>query len=220
MMSSFLDVLRAGGWMMLPLGACSVGAVAIIIERARQFFGLNRSGAMLIKELRRALMLSDARETQAVVARAFETSGQGPLPDSLRAGWEAHQAGESLDGIEAAMEAAAQAAFLPLRRGLPVLDTIVTIAPLLGLLGTIAGMMGTFRGVALKAAQADTDASLITGGIGEALIATAFGIVIAVVSLVFLNLFNARLDDLIGETELRCTQLLRAFKAARREVLR
>ncbi len=89
------------------------------------------------------------------------------------------------------------------RRGIPVLDTIITLAPLLGLMGTVTGMMGSFSliGGELSAPGA------ITGGIAEALIATAFGLGIAIVSVIPFNALNARVEDARHELEAAGTQL-------------
>lgn len=89
------------------------------------------------------------------------------------------------------------------RRGIPVLDTVITLAPLLGLLGTVTGMMGSFAliGGELSAPGA------ITGGIAEALIATAFGLGIAITSLIPFNMLNARMEEARQEMEAAAIQL-------------
>ena len=89
------------------------------------------------------------------------------------------------------MEAAARHEIARLRRFLPVLDTIVTLSPLLGLLGTVTGMIAAF-GVMGQSGMNSPHA--ITGGVAEALIATAVGLGIAIAALVPLNFFNSRVD--------------------------
>jgi biopolymer transport protein ExbB len=89
------------------------------------------------------------------------------------------------------------------RRGIPVLDTVITLAPLLGLLGTVTGMMGSF-----SLLGADVGApSAITGGIAEALIATAFGLGIAITALIPFNILNARTEDARHELESAANQV-------------
>ncbi|MEI6167573.1 MAG: MotA/TolQ/ExbB proton channel family protein [bacterium] len=89
------------------------------------------------------------------------------------------------------------------RRGIPILDTVITLAPLLGLLGTVTGMMGSFAliGGELSAPGA------ITGGISEALIATAFGLGVAITSLIPFNMLNTRLEEARQEMEAAAIQL-------------
>ena len=99
-------------------------------------------------------------------------------------------------------------------RGLPVLDTIITLAPLLGLLGTVTGLIRSFG---LLGAQELEAPAAITGGIAEALIATAFGLGIAIVALIPFNYLNARLEEARHEIEDASTYLeLLLMEAPRR----
>ena len=89
------------------------------------------------------------------------------------------------------------------RRGIPILDMVITLAPLLGLLGTVTGMMGSFS---LIGGELSTPGA-ITGGIAEALIATAFGLGIAITALIPFNLLNTRMEKARLEIESAATQL-------------
>jgi biopolymer transport protein ExbB len=97
-------------------------------------------------------------------------------------------------------------------RGLSVLDTAITLAPLLGLLGTVTGLIRSFR---FMGSQELTTPVAITGGIAEALVATAFGLTIAIMALIPFNYLNARLEEARHEIEDSTTQLellLRNFR--------
>ena len=89
------------------------------------------------------------------------------------------------------------------RRGIPILDTIITLAPLLGLLGTVTGMMGSFSLIGGELSSPGA----ITGGIAEALIATAFGLGIAITSLIPFNYLNTKMEEARLEIECAATQL-------------
>jgi len=89
------------------------------------------------------------------------------------------------------------------RRGIPILDTVITLAPLLGLLGTVTGMMGSFSIIGGELSSPGA----ITGGIAEALIATAFGLGIAITSLIPFNYLNTKMEEARLEIESAATQL-------------
>ena len=89
------------------------------------------------------------------------------------------------------------------QRGGPILDTVITLAPLLGLLGTVTGMMGSFSLIGGELGSPGA----ITGGIAEALIATAFGLGIAITALIPFNFVNARTEQARHEIESAATQL-------------
>jgi len=108
------------------------------------------------------------------------------------------------------MEEQAMAEVPLLNRWLVVLDTIVTLAPLLGLLGTITGMIGSFHIISQTGVSHPMG---ITAGIAEALIATATGLVIAIFTLIAYNYFLERVKRIVGEIERRSTQLVNFLAA-------
>ena len=101
-------------------------------------------------------------------------------------------------GLDTAVMRASASELRNFHRGLPTLDTIVTLAPLLGLLGTVTGLIHAF---ALLGRQEINGAAAITGGIAQALIATGFGLAIAIIALVPHNMLNARLESARLEIE-------------------
>jgi len=190
-----LDILTKGGWIMLPLALCSILAVATSIERLLFF--------------RRIKKTEQANEVMALInkgqimeALTLTEGGQSTLLHVLGVGI-AHPHNSSK-----AMEGAAIAQVALMKKGLPILDTIITLSPLLGLLGTIIGMINSFQ-VMSVAGMGQPHA--VTGGIAEALIATATGIVVAVVTLIPYNYFLARIEEETATMEYYGTRLEIAF---------
>jgi biopolymer transport protein ExbB len=185
-------ILVKGGLVMVPLLASSVLSLAVIIERwlfwrrCKQYDG-GETVLSLVAAGRMAQAVAEARGSQHPVARV------------LLAGLE-HQ--DLMPGM--AMEATAQTEVYRLKRYLPLLDTIITLAPLLGLLGTITGMINAF-GIVSEAGLGQPNA--ITGGVAEALIATAMGLLIAIMTLVPYNYFRVKADATTSLMEARATRL-------------
>lgn len=189
-----LALLSQGGIFMIPLLLGSALALGIGLERAWLFARLPASGRPFRQELDRLLERGETEQALKVAA------GEGPARACARAAlrhWSS--SGELLD---AAMAAEAKEHEPVLHRFLGALETIVTAAPLIGLLGTITGMMSVFRSVAAKLAN-DPHANTtgITAGIGEALIATAMGIFVAVLALFIHNFFQAQAENRMVEAE-------------------
>ena len=174
-----IQILISGGWMMVPIVLCSIVAVTVIIERV-WFFRRNRfhqeADQMLAliqqEKFTEALSLGGRNSTLLlrVLAAGIHTRNSEP---------------------EKAMESAGIAEVSAMKRGLMTLDTIITLAPLLGLLGTIIGMIDSF-GIMAESGIGQPHA--VTGGVAKALICTAAGIIVAVVSLVPYNYFLSRIE--------------------------
>ena len=183
-MKAAFDVVAKGGLVMIPLALCSVLALAVVIERALRWLKLGG-----VTEADRVLSLA-ARGDWDEATRAGEQSGS-PVARVLAAGLKHRNPAPAL-----AMEAAAQDELSRLRRYLPLLDTVITLAPLLGLLGTVTGMISAF-GIMAQAGLNQPTA--ITGGVGEALVATAGGLAVAIAALVPYNFFQRR-SEAMAET--------------------
>lgn len=191
-MSGILALLARGGPVMIPLAACSIVALAVILERLWAWRGLGRSA-----------------DAEAVLTRAagghwddacqIGEASPSPVARVLAAGIRHRNPAATL-----AMEAAARTEAARLKRFLPVLDTIITLSPLLGLLGTVTGMISAF-GVMAQSGMNSPNA--ITGGVGEALIATAAGLGVAIAALVPFNFFNSRVESMLDTIERYGSQL-------------
>lgn len=189
-----LALLSQGGVFMIPLLLGSAIALGIGFERVWLFARLPASGRPFRQELDRLLERGELEEAQKLA------TGDGPARACARAALRHWTSSGEL--FEAAMVAEAKEYEPVLHRFLGALETIVTAAPLIGLLGTITGMMGVFRTVAAKLAN-DPHANTtgITAGIGEALIATATGIFVAVLALFIHNIFQAQAESRMAEAE-------------------
>jgi biopolymer transport protein ExbB len=190
--TTLVSIVIQGGLVMIPLLASSVIALTVVIERL-YFWRRLRS--------------------QAVVSRILALVAEGDLPQAAQeASTSRHPVARVLGaGIAskhllpgAAMQAAAQAELSQARRYLPVLDTVITLAPLLGLLGTITGMISAF-GIVSEAGLGQPHA--ITGGIAEALIATATGLLIAIMTLIPYNYLRSKVEQLTDLLEEQATRL-------------
>ena len=179
---------------MWPLLFGSALALGAGLERAFYFLRLKKLGREQRAELEKALSAGDTARANSIA------EGEGPAQACVRAAVENWSRNGEV--VEAAMAVQAKEYEPLLNRFLGLLETIVTAAPLIGLLGTITGMMGVFQSVAKKLSH-DPHANTtgITAGIGEALIATATGILVAVLALLIHNICQAQAESRMAEAE-------------------
>ena len=185
-MTQVLDIMVKGGLVMIPLLACSVISLALTIERLI-FWARIRSQ----QAVQQILALVEAGEFD----KALKLGRDSPHPIArVMAAGLAHRN----PAPAKAMEAAAQAQIPVLKSRLGALDTIITLAPLLGLLGTVVGMIGSFD-IMSEAGMGQPHA--VTGGVAEALIATATGLLIAILTLIPYNYFSSRVEKEVDAME-------------------
>ncbi len=191
---SLVHIFKKGGPIMWPLLMVSILAMGAVFERS----------IFLIAE--------QGRRDPKALKNFFEAIRTGDITQALQISSESkfyvlRTLGYALEHKETSLASALMFAqkqeIKRFRAGIPILDTVITLAPLLGLLGTVTGMMGSFSliGGELSAPGA------ITGGIAEALIATAFGLGIAITALVPFNLLNMQVEKARLEIESAATQL-------------
>jgi biopolymer transport protein ExbB len=175
-----INLLISGGWMMIPIIGCSILALTISIER---FIYLKKFGASRLAPK----MLSLIEQEKFTDALSLAENQTSPVLRVISTGIL-----QRADQPSKAMEAAAIAEITKMKRGLPMLDTVITLGPLLGLLGTIIGMINSF-GIMSESGLGNPQA--VTGGVAEALVCTAAGIFVAVTTLIPYNFFLARLEE-------------------------
>jgi biopolymer transport protein ExbB len=191
-MFDVIGIMVKGGPVMVPLLACSIIALAVVIER---FLFWRRISAREIAEE----MLSFAERRDFAPATELGRAADSPLVRVLASGL-AHRN----PSVTKALEVAAQKEVPVLKQRLTILDTIITLAPLLGLLGTVTGMIGSF-GIMSQVGIGQPHA--VTGGVAEALIATATGLLIAILTLVPYNYFSNRAEREMEEIEYYASRL-------------
>ncbi len=188
---SIMDLFKDGGLMMWPLLICSILGLAIIIVK---FVTLTMAGS----ESRKLLTQVNALLEDANIPQAREVCEQtkGPVAVILLAGLK--KVDQGAERVISAIENAGTIELSFLERGLVALATISTVAPLIGFLGTVAGMIQAFGAIE---AYGEVDATLVAGGIKVALITTASGLAIAIPINIMHNYFVTRVDKMIIDME-------------------
>lgn len=181
------EVIKAGGILMWPILACSVAALGIIVERLWSLRRERVLPARLIKELR--YWAEGGEITQSNLDRLVVRS---PLGRIVRTALMNRQRGREI--VKETIEDTGRHVVHELEHFLNTLGTIAAISPLLGLLGTVFGMIEVFTELSQRSAG---DVHGLAGGISKALITTAAGLTVAIPSLLFYRYFRGKVDRLV-----------------------
>jgi biopolymer transport protein ExbB len=184
-----IDVFKSGGPVMYALLLCSICTAVIMIERGMFYHRAGKNLGIFVDNLPDMLLNKSWNDAYADAAQE-DNAAAFVAQEGIRA------AAEGKD-LRLALDTAYSTAAAELRAHLNYLSMIVTLSPLLGLLGTIAGMISSFQIFNLQAGQP----MAITGGIGEALIATATGLCVAIFALVVHTVFAQKMDDILTVIE-------------------
>ncbi len=207
-----LSIIQAAGWPIWPLVACSILALALIIER---FLSLKTSRIAPPRLLDEALAVSrTAVPGPEVVTQLEQNSALGEV---LASGFRALNSNPRCteSDLRATMEGVGRAVAHRLERYLAALATIASAAPLLGLLGTVIGMIEIFGSQAPGGTTGGNPAQL-AHGISVALYNTAFGLIVAIPALIFWRYFRARVDAYLLTLELASERFVRHLNSLRR----
>ena len=206
-----LSIIQAAGWPIWPLIVCSIVALALVIERILSLRAARVAPPRLLDEVmsvtRASLPSADVVNRLAdnsIMGRVFASGLRAVIADPRL----------SEDGLRMAFESAGRAAVHRLERYLNTLGTIAAAAPLLGLFGTVVGMIEIFG----SQAPSGSNPVMLAHGISVALYNTAFGLVIAIPTLMFYRYFRGRIDEYAIDLEQAAERLvphLLRFAAAR-----
>ncbi|MEO1377318.1 MAG: MotA/TolQ/ExbB proton channel family protein [Cyanobacteria bacterium J06635_10] len=196
------NLFSAGGIVIIPLLGFSILAFALILERI--FFWLNIN-IRQTKVVRNALTFYRGNNVVSAID-LLKRNAHLPIPRIFLTALQLEEA--TPEEFRLALESQAQAEIPLLKRFQNIFDTIIALSPLLGLLGTVLGLIGSFSSLNLGDVGSSQTAN-VTGGISEALVSTASGLVVAIFTLVFANLFRgfyqrqmALIQEYGGELEL------------------
>jgi len=202
-----LEIVQSGGWLMVPILLCSVVAAAICVER---LWTLQRS--RIVPKNLLSQIWSAVKTEELDTQKLRELRSNSPLGQVLAAG--VANARRGRDVMKEAMEEAASQVSHDMERYLTSLGIIASISPLLGLLGTVVGMIKVFTALMLEGAG---NANVLAGGISQALITTAAGLSVAIPALMFHRFFLRRIDELIVTMEQEASKLVDILQGDREE---
>jgi biopolymer transport protein ExbB len=200
-----LELVKAGGWLMWPIIACSVIAMAIVVERLWAYRGdkvLPKNLVAQIWQLHQKKQLSAAH-----IATVRKSS---PLGRILAAGLVNRE--HPRDVMKEAIEEEGRQVVHQLERYLNTLGTIANISPLLGLLGTVVGMIKVFTAITSSGVG---NPAVLAGGISEALITTAAGLSVAIPAVIFHRYLNGKVDRIVVGMEEQALKMVEVMQGDR-----
>ncbi len=197
---TFLDILFKGGWVMIPILLLSVIAVFLVVER---LYTLRKSGMRnspdLLLQIRDYIKMGDIRGSIAYCQRQ-----SSPIGRILIRGLE--RLGRPISDIQDAVQAAGKYEAYNLTKRTDLLASIAGIAPMLGFLGTVFGMISAFQQI--QNLQGNVNPSVLAGGIWEALVTTGAGLAVGIIALFFYNFLLNRINRVITNMELAATEFI------------
>ena len=200
------SIIMAGGWLMAPLMICSILMIAIIIER---YWTLNPNKIAPKHQL--AQVWAWVKNNQVNAERLRELKQSSELGKILAAGLSNSRSGR--ETMKDSIQEAASQVIHAMERYVAALGTIAAVAPLFGLLGTVWGMIKVFKSLQLEEA---TNKVALAGGISEALITTAAGLIVGIVAMIAHRFYVRRIDSLAVFMEQESLKLVDALHSDRR----
>jgi len=195
------EIIKAGGWLMVPIVLCSVIAIAIIVER---YWALRLAKVKPKDQLPKVWMWIKNQELDS--SKLKELKGGSLFGYILSSGLTASKHGR--EAMKDAVQEAGTHVAHEMEKFLSTLGTIAAVSPLLGLLGTVLGMIEVFTAIMV---QGTGNTGVLAGGISQALITTAAGLSVAIPALIFHRALSRRVDELLVSMEQDSAKLVDAI---------
>jgi biopolymer transport protein ExbB len=199
--AAILHLLHQGGLTVYPLALCSVLAVAVVIQQLLRLRGLDRRSRDLTRGVVDAVVKHDL-----VTARSLCESSKTPLAGIFLEGLRWRNI--ALEDLNSVLSTSRSEATGELRRGLWILGTIGSLAPFIGLFGTVWGILKSFHDMAT---QGSGGFAVVAAGISEALVATAAGLLVAIIALAAYNWLQVRVGGIAALFARSCERLVQAL---------
>jgi len=193
-----MEIFEKGGFLMYPIFICSLIAVTIFFERMFYLRSIKTKSKKFVLRVKNLVK-------KGSIEMAISACRKSPTPISMIMLAGLMKFGRGRDEMKEAIEDNANQEIPVLERNLSTLSTIGNICPLLGLLGTVFGMVKAFNVIAIMGVGKP---EALAGGISEALLTTAFGLSIAIPTIVVYNYLSHRVDKLIRDMEINCVELI------------
>jgi len=201
-------MIQSGGWLMIPILFCSILAMGIIVER---FYTLQKKKILPPEMVKQVWRLAKAKKLDVIALKHLKESS--PLGAVLAAGLMSRGFGREV--MKESIAETGRQVTHKLERFLNTLGTIATITPLLGLLGTVVGMIKVFAAIVSHGVG---DPTILAGGISEALITTAAGLSVAIPCVIFHRYFDGLVDVYVLNMEEESLKLIEVIHGTRDEL--
>ena len=199
MTGTLMKYMDQGGWIMWVLAVFSIAALVVVIERGITYYKAKINTSELLGKLRSALKKKNIKQAIEICE-----SYRSPISSILKSGLLKY--GRPKEEIEKTMENAAVHEIARLERGLGILASVSNLAPMLGFLGTVVGMIASFDAMSKL-----NDPAKVAEGISTALITTAGGLIVAAPTLLFYNYYTAKIGGFIRDIESASNVLVETF---------
>ncbi len=196
---SLLDTIMLGGWVMIPILLLSLISIYIFVERWLTLRKASLDPSAILDRIRSYVHSGDIRG-----AIAYCEAQDKPITHILKTGLE--RLGRPISEIQDAVQAVGRHEAFSLEKRSDVLATVSGIAPMLGFLGTVTGMIRAFQEI--QKLQGNVNPSVLAGGIWEALITTVAGLSVGIIAYVFYNLLNGRINRVVNDMERSATDFI------------